>query len=181
MIQFTEPNSANPSSTELQQKVQGRSEGQTVIKELVGRLKKLRTLYLFHCPSDKIVVRSESLERLHVYRSEFAAFEELRAPRLRSMMFQNHARELHDELELSVLVEANGEPKHATYQDEAERPRPLLELIFEGCPKLEQLNNVSLVEMRSRDVGRSAWCRQTRQMCLEKYRQSISLMTLFEN
>ena len=96
-------------------------------------------------------------------------------------MFQNHARELHDELELSVLVEANGEPKHATDQDEAKRPRPLLELIFEGCPKLEQLNNVSLVEMRSRDVGRSAWCRQTRQMCLEKYRQSISLMTLFEN
>lgn len=152
-------------TAELQQKVQGRSDGQRVIKELVGRLKKLQTLYLFHCPSDKIVIGSESLERLHIYRSEFAAFEELSAPKLRSMMFQNHAREL---------------ARDAWPPGQSNR-RPLLELIYDGCPQLAQLNNVSLVPQRSRDVGKSAWCHKTRQMCLEKYSQSISLMTLFEN
>ena len=153
-------------TAELQQKVQGRNEGQAVIRDLVGGLKKLQTLYLFHCPSDKIVIRSESLERLHIYRSEFAAFEELSAPELRSMMFQNHAREV-------IPAITSGESKRSR--------QTLLELIYDGCPKLAQLNNVSLPPLRSREVGKGVWCRKTSQMCLETYRQSISLMTLFEN
>ena len=155
-------------TAELQQKVQGRSDGQRVIKELVGRLKKLHTLYLFHCPSDKIVVRSESLERLNIYRSEFAAFEELSAPELRSMMFHGHAREV------------GGDPRHSAGDRDLRRPT-LLELIYEGCPKLELLNNVSLVPLRNRDVGKSAWCCKCHQICLEKYSQCQSFRRLFAN
>ena len=141
---------------ELQQKVRGRDDGQTVVKELVERLKKLKTLYIFHCPSDKIVIKSESLERLHIYRSEFAAFEDLHAPKLRTIMFQGHAREVDD-----------GAPSLAGR-------RSLLEIIFDGCPALEQLNNVSLVpRQRDRDVGRSAWCRDVRQVCFKKYNESV--------
>ena len=150
-------------TAELQQKVQGRSDGQRVIKELVGRLKKLHTLYLFHCPSDKIVVRSESLERLNIYRSEFAAFEELSAPELRSMMFHGHAREV------------GGDPRHSAGDRDLRRPT-LLELIYDGCLKLERLNNVSLVPRRNRDVGKSAWCCKAHQMCLESYlKESVYL------
>ena len=162
-------------TAELQQKVQGRDDGKRVIRELVGRLKKLQTLYLFHCPSDNIVVRSESLERLHIYRSEFAAFEELSAPKLRSMMFQGHAREI------------GGQPSPSSC-DRRRRP-PLLEIIFDGCPKLERLNNVGLVRdeahvvvpLCSRDVGKSAWCRRAHKMCLEKYSESLALRSMFAN
>lgn len=60
---------------ELKEKIERTTRGQRMIKTVTDNLKKLKTLYLFYCPTDRLIIHSKSIERLHIYKSEFAGIK----------------------------------------------------------------------------------------------------------
>ena len=57
-------------------------------------LKHLKTLYLFVCPAQKLALKSDSLEKLAIYRSEFVELRDLDLPKLRVLMVHEGLIEL---------------------------------------------------------------------------------------
>merc|ERR1712029_1035343 len=79
---------------ELKQRILGQdSPAQDMIQTVVTNLKKLKQLYIFVCPTQELIVKSDSLEKLCIYKSEFVSIKELKTPNLKSLMFHNGLEE----------------------------------------------------------------------------------------
>lgn len=145
---------------ELQQRVLQRNDAQYVIKKLTERLKKLKSLYVISCPTDKLVIRSESLERLHIYRSEFAAISELRTPRLRRLMFHESLNAFFHKIQ-GDYHSKKGASLH----------RGLFGILYDGCPGLESFNTVDVRGLRDANTSREDWSRYMFMRTWRKYQQ----------
>lgn len=147
---------------ELQQRVMRRSDGQYVLKKICERLKNLKSLYITSCPTDKLVLRSDSLERLHIYRSEFAAIQELRTPKLRKLMFHESLREFFNKVQ-GDYNSRKGRSLH----------KGLFGVLFDGCPNLEAFNMVDIRGLRDGSTTREDWCRYMFMRTWRKYQQLV--------
>ncbi len=144
---------------ELQQKVLSRSDGSDMIRQLVSRLPKLSTLYLFNCPTERLIIHSGSLERLHIYRSEFAGVAELRTPNLIKLIFHQHVRE---------VLDAH---KAQTSPMESDDSISILGVLYDGCPVIKCFNHADLSQIRGNNLERKDWCQKAYRICLETYKE----------
>jgi hypothetical protein len=142
---------------ELQQKVLGRRDGQKMIGKLVYRLRRLNTLYIFNCPTDRLVIHSNSLERMHIYRSEFAAIKELKTPKLRKLMFHSHIQE---QCNVKSLKQNNDSSSVS-----------LFEVLYDGCPALEYFNHANFTRLKPRKMSKEAYCQVADELCTKKYNE----------
>ena len=110
---------------ELQQRICGKNYAQSFFDEITSILTKLKTLYVIRCPSQNISLKSSSIEKLGLYKSEFLYLKELSAPNLKTFMFQHG---------LSKLINHASSP-------EDEIKNNLLDVLYDGCPNLENFNN----------------------------------------
>ncbi len=129
---------------ELEQKVTGRDDGRIALKQMVNQLPKLRSLYIFSCPTSKLEIGSESLERLHIYKSEFAAIKKLDTPNLAKLVFHS-----------SSLLSAGQEN--------------IFSVLRRGCPRLKVFNGVDLGCLKGRELSEQEWCYQAMRLYYNKY------------
>ncbi|TRY61069.1 hypothetical protein TCAL_09261 [Tigriopus californicus] len=139
---------------ELQQKVLNQTEGGNMIQEICAGLKKLKSLYIFSCPSSQLVIKSPTLEKLHIYKSEFVAFKCLETPSLRKFMFLSNMQEFFRSVRSSYL------------EEKSNLHDGLFGLIYDGCPKLDLFNKVDLRTLRKHDLSRDEWCAVVLRLCL---------------
>ncbi len=151
---------------ELEQKVTKRLDGQALVKRVVETLPKLKSLYIFCCPTDKLVIHSETLQKLHIYKSEFAAISDLKTPRLRKLMFHNSLSEFFSKMESN-----RGDVREADdgggVLGEA---RELFSILYEDCPALESFNGVNLGCLRGQGLTKPEWCYYALALCFKKSR-----------
>ncbi len=157
---------------ELQQKVTGRDDGQKVLSGIVDGLPKLKSLYIFCCATDRLKLKSESLEKLHIYKSEFAAVRELKAPKLRKFMFHNSLAEYFAKVEANQPGERGGENEGGGGGGCGEAGA-LFSILYEGCPELESFNGVNLGCLKGRGLGKAEWCYYAVALCFKKYRSQL--------
>ena len=144
---------------EIQQKLYNRDEGQRLIKLLLENLGKLKNLYIFSCPTDSLVIHSESLERLHIYRSEFAGIQELKTPGLRKLMFHSNLREFFSKSRSGHDAESAKKNNKRLY-----------EILYE-CPSLEYFNQCDLGVLKSHKLNRERWCHYANILIVSKYHE----------
>ena len=130
---------------ELQQRILGLNSAQGLIQDIVSQLKKLKMLYIFVCPTRNLVIHSESLEKLCIYKSEFVRIEDIRTPKLKSLMFHNGLgeffRKAREDREMGVKFLNGG----------------LFRLIYNGCPNLDFFNTVYIGVLRQHDLSQEEW------------------------
>ncbi len=129
---------------ELQQRIRGSDCAQSFMAKILDSLDNLKSLYVYSCPVQKLSLRSRSLEKLCIYKSEFLEIEKLDAPNLRVIMFPDG---LFKETKLQ-----NG----------------LFEVLYDGCPKLENFNNVRVGDLRSYGLTKEEWCHHALRLCLKR-------------
>ncbi len=147
---------------ELQQQILRRRDGQKMIKNMVDNLPKLNSLYLFCCPADKLVIHSESLEKLHVYKSEFTRIGEFRTPALRKLVMHNMLEEFVTRLKYNYANDGRG------------ASNGLFGPIYDGCPVLDSFNSVDLSCLRCHNFSREEWCYWALNLCVKKYRKLLT-------
>lgn len=142
---------------ELQQRVLGRNSAQKMLMQIVADLKSLRTLYVFVCPTNELIIHSESLEKLCIYKSEFVHIKELITPNLRSLMFHNGLHEFfrkaREDREMGVKFLNGG----------------LFKVIYQGCPKLDFFNTVYVGVLRPHNLSQEEWAQYALKLCIRKY------------
>lgn len=139
---------------ELQQKVLNQTEGGSMIQEICAGLKKLKSLYIFSCPSSQLVIKSQTLEKLHIYKSEFVAIKYLETPSLRKFMFLSNMQEFFRAIRSSYL------------EEKSNLHDGLFGLIYDGCPKLDLFNKVDLRPLQKHDLSRDEWSAVVLRLCL---------------
>jgi hypothetical protein len=142
---------------ELQQRILRQNQAQVLIRTITDNLKKLATLYIHYCPTDELIIHSESLVRLHIYRSDFVAIKELRAPKLQKLMFQSSL------LEFFNQARRQSEEGKSLHKD-------IFKILYDGCPQLESFNTVEIGCLREHNLSREEWCYYALKLCLKKYR-----------
>ena len=124
---------------------------------MVTNLKKLKQLYIFVCPTQELVVRSDSLEKLCIYKSEFVSIKELKTPNLKSLMFHNGLEEFfrkaRQDRESSIKFLNGG----------------LFKVIYQGCPNLDFFNTVHVGVLRPHKLPQDQWCQYALRLCVRKY------------
>lgn len=143
---------------ELKQRILGRNQdGQDMIQSVVTNLKKLKQLYVFVCPTTELVVHSDTLEKLCIYKSEFVSIKELRTPKLKSLMFHNGLEEFfrkaRQDKEMGIKFLNGG----------------LFKVIYQGCPELDFFNTVHVGVLRPHNLTQEQWCTYALRLCVRKY------------
>lgn len=150
---------------ELQEKIKSSLSSQQLIQTqfidcILEQLPKLKTLYIYSCPVQKLAIRSSSLEKLSIYKSEFVQIESLYAPRLQVLMFHEG---------LAGYFKKVAENKEAGIQANSELD--LFKVIHDGCPRIEYFNSVQLGILRPHQLQREDWCHYALRLCVKKYQR----------
>lgn len=146
---------------ELRQRILGTGNMQELVDRLLCDLTQLKTLYIFVCPAQKLSIRSESLEKICIYKSEFVELTRVNCPKLKVLM-------LHEGL-IELFFKA--------HQDEGGQTggRKLLcgifDTLYEGCPKLEFFNTVNLSLLRQHQLNKKEWTYYALRLCVKQYKR----------
>ena len=132
---------------ELQQRILGSDSAQAFMIKIMDQLTDLKSLYMYSCPIQNLTIKSPSLEKLCIYKSEFLEIQKLDAPNLKTLMFPD------------------GVFKEASVQN------GLFEVIYDGCPQLQNVNNVRVGDLRSYGLTKEEWCHYALRLCLKRYFQ----------
>lgn len=137
---------------ELQEKIKSSTSSQENIQKnfiqfLVTSLPKLKYLYLHSCPVQGLCISSESIEKLCIYKSEFVHMKYLNTPKLKVLMFhegmQRFFKKIHETEEAGIS---------STNQLD------IFRVIYNGCPSIENFNNVDLGVLRPHNLSVHEWC-----------------------
>ena len=157
---------------ELKQRILGQnSAAQDMIQTVVTNLKKLKQLYIFVCPTQELVVHSDSLEKLCIYKSEFVSIKELKMLNLKSLMFHNGLEEFfrkaRQDREMGIRFLNGG----------------LFKVIYQGCPNLDFFNTVHVGVLRPHNLSQDDWCQYALRLCVRKYHidKDLQLMACILN
>ena len=128
---------------EFEQKVTHSNHGCEVIERIVAGLKHLEILQIRHCPTERLVLRSESLLVLSLFQAEFADFQELATPNLCHLrIWQVKTFMMENTSDISV----------------ADQCDKLFRTLHQGCPNLKTLNNIPLGMTRTElKEGNEQW------------------------
>ena len=142
---------------ELRQKLERRSDARSLIRSVLGQLKRLKTLYLFHCPGDDLVIESDTLERLHIYKSEFAAVHTIKTPNLTKIVFHGGILEFFRKIR--------------SRDEDAAKKAKIFSVLYEGAPKLAVFNQVDVRGLRRMrdDWSKDRWSHEALTLCLKHY------------
>ena len=97
---------------ELNERLEGNETSQKFIQEkfinlILKKLPKLKKLYLHACPIQQLVIKSNTLEKLCIYRSEFLEIKQISAPKLKTLMFHEGLRQFFKHFEAKKLSNSN--------------------------------------------------------------------------
>jgi hypothetical protein len=67
---------------------------QQLVDKVMTELIHLKTFYIFVCPAQKLSIKSRSLEKLCIYKSEHVELHSLNLPKLKILMLQGDLIEL---------------------------------------------------------------------------------------
>ena len=102
---------------ELHEKIKSSLSSQRFIQTqfidlILEHLPRLKTLYFYSCPVQKLSIRSNSLEKLSIYKSEFVEIESLYTPRLQVLMFHEglagYFKKVKENKDAGIQVSAQG-------------------------------------------------------------------------
>ncbi len=147
---------------ELNEKLEGTESSQKFIQHqfldsILAHCSKLKKLYLYACPIQRLTVRSDSLEKLCIYRAEFLELKELRCPKLKVLMY-------HDGLiHFFKHYEAKRQSQRQNYD--------VFERIYDGCPVIQEFNSIPVGNVRHFHPGKKEWCLATLTICAKRYQK----------
>ena len=72
----------------------GTDNMQVLLDKILTELTNLKTLYIFVCPAQKLSIKSKSLEKVCIYKSEFVDLRSLDLPNLKVLMLHEGLIEL---------------------------------------------------------------------------------------
>ncbi len=72
----------------------GTDSMQQLVDKVMSELVHLKTFYIFVCPAQKLSIKSKSLEKLCIYKSEHVELHSLDLPKLKILMLQGDLIEL---------------------------------------------------------------------------------------
>jgi len=150
---------------ELNERLEGTESSQKFIQEkfintILKKLPKLKKLYLHACPIQHLVIKSNTLEKLCIYRSEFLDIKEIHAPKLKTLMFHEGLRQFFKHFEAKKMSNSNTRPEYDVF-----------EVIYDGCPKLHIFNSVPVGNLHHFYRGKKEWCLAALSLCLKSYQK----------
>ena len=154
---------------ELQQRILGTNYGQNIINQITSSLNRLKTLYIFVCPIQNLKIRSSSLEKLCIYKSEFVDIKEMNTPKLKTLMFHNGLaeffRKAREDREMGVKYLNGG----------------LFKVIYNGCPQLDFFNSVYVGILRKHNLSQKDWAHYAMKLCVRKYQYDKDFAAEYSN
>lgn len=150
---------------ELNEKLEGNEASQKIIQEefinvILKKLPKLKKLYLHACPIQQLVIHSDTLEKLCIYRAEFLELKELKTPKLKVLMYHEGLRQFFKHFEAKRLASINTKENYDVF-----------EVIYEGCPNIQLFNSVPLTNVRHFHPSKKDWCNTALTISLRRYQK----------
>lgn len=149
---------------ELNQRILKSEDAQNLLNILLANLTSLKTFNIFICPPRKLRLQSESLQELGIYKSDSVEVKCLHLPNLLKLTLHETVADLFRKIMSDR--ETGGSHLH----------RDLLNVVYEGCPSLESLNNVKLSPQLGRGTSRpdkEEWTKLVNKCLVGQYRRMM--------
>ena len=148
---------------ELQEKIKAVKTSQENIQKnfiqyLLCKLPKLKTLYINSCPVHELSIKSSSLEKLCLYKSEFVNLKYLNTPKLKTLMFHEGMNKFFKKIRENELA---GVKSQSSQLD-------IFKVIYHGCPNIENFNNGHLGVLKPYNLTEENWCQNALKICYKR-------------